>query len=72
MRQRFSTSWIALTLTLWLGVGSVLAHITPPVVLLSEQDAVRARSGSSGAGRLKMSCTASTLAGMRLGSSWLR
>ena len=41
MRQRFATFWIALILTLWLGVGSVLAHITPLVVLLSEQDAVR-------------------------------
>jgi hypothetical protein len=47
MRQRFSTSWIALTLTLWLGVGSVLAHITPPVVLLSEQDAVRGMTGGA-------------------------
>jgi hypothetical protein len=41
MRQRFSLSWVAFTLTLCFGVGSVLAHITPPVVLLSEQDAVR-------------------------------
>src|SRR3989442_16016914 len=47
MRQRFSTSWIALPLTLWLGVGSVLAHITPPVVLLSEQDAVRGMTGGA-------------------------
>src|ERR671922_578437 len=47
MRQRFSLSWIALTLTLWLGVGSVLAHITPPVVLLSEQDAVRGMTGGA-------------------------
>jgi hypothetical protein len=47
MRQRFSPSWIALTLTLWLSVGSVLAHITPPVVLLSEQDAVRSMTGGA-------------------------
>ena len=47
MRQRFSPSWIALTFTLWLGVGSVLAHITPPVVLLSEQDAVRGMTGGA-------------------------
>jgi hypothetical protein len=47
MRQRFSLSWIALTLTLGLGIGSVLAHITPPVVLLSEQDAVRGMTGGA-------------------------
>jgi hypothetical protein len=47
MRQRCATFWIALTLTLWLGVGSVLAHITPPVVLLSEQDAVRDMTGGA-------------------------
>ncbi len=47
MRQRFVPSWIALSLTLWLGVDSVLAHITPPVVLLSEQDAVRSMTGGA-------------------------
>jgi hypothetical protein len=47
MRQRFAPSWITLALTLWLGVGSVLAHITPPVVLLSEQDAVRGMTGGA-------------------------
>ena len=35
------------TLALWLGSGSVLAHITPPVVLLSEQDAVRGMTGGA-------------------------
>ena len=47
MRQRFSTSTAALVLTLWFGSGSVLAHITPPVVLLSEQDAVRGMTGGA-------------------------
>jgi hypothetical protein len=47
MRQRFAPSWIALTLTLWLGLDSALAHITPPVVLLSEQDAVRGMTGGA-------------------------
>ena len=47
MRQRFSTSTAALVLTLWFGSGSVLAHITPPVVLLSEQDAVRSMTGGA-------------------------
>src|SRR2546427_11616484 len=47
MTQRFAPSWIALALTLCLGVGSVLAHITPPVVLLSEQDAVRGMTGGA-------------------------
>jgi hypothetical protein len=47
MRQRFSLSWLAFALTLGLGVGSVLAHITPPVVLLSEQDAVRDMTGGA-------------------------
>jgi hypothetical protein len=47
MRQRCAPFWIALTLTLWLGLGSVLAHITPPVVLLSDQDAVRDMTGGA-------------------------
>jgi len=47
MTQRFDTFWIALALTFCLGVGSVLAHITPPVVLLSEQDAVRGMTGGA-------------------------
>jgi hypothetical protein len=47
MRQRFSPFWITLTLTLWLGLGSAPAHITPPVVLLSEQDAVRGMTGGA-------------------------
>ncbi len=47
MTQRFDTFWIALALTCCLGVGSVLAHITPPVVLLSEQDAVRGMTGGA-------------------------
>lgn len=47
MKQRFAPAWIALPLTLWLGVGSVLAHITPPVVLLSDQDAVRGMTGGA-------------------------
>jgi hypothetical protein len=47
MRQRYTPSWIVLTLTLWLGLGSALAHITPPVVLLSEQDAVRGMTGGA-------------------------
>jgi len=47
MKQRFDTFWIALVLTFCLGVGSVLAHITPPVVLLSEQDAVRGMTGGA-------------------------
>jgi hypothetical protein len=47
MTQRFDSFWIALVLTCCLGVGSVLAHITPPVVLLSEQDAVRGMMGGA-------------------------
>jgi len=47
MKQRFDTCWLALALTFYLGVGSVLAHITPPVVLLSEQDAVRGMTGGA-------------------------
>src|SRR2546426_12534680 len=47
MTQRFAPSWIALALTVCLGVGSVLAHIAPPVVLLSEQDAVRGMTGGA-------------------------
>ena len=47
MTQRFDTCWIALALTFCLGVGSVLAHITPPVVLLAEQDAVRGMTGGA-------------------------
>ena len=47
MKQRFDTCWLALALTFSLGVGSVLAHITPPVVLLSEQDAVRGMTGGA-------------------------
>src|SRR4051812_17082110 len=41
IRINSNTFWITLVLTCCLGFGSVLAHITPPVVLLSEQDAVR-------------------------------
>jgi hypothetical protein len=47
MTQRFDTFWIALALTFCLGIGSGLAHITPPVVLLSEQDAVRGMTGGA-------------------------
>jgi hypothetical protein len=47
MTQRLTPSWIALALTLCLGVGSVLAHITPPVVLLSDQEAVRGMTGGA-------------------------
>jgi hypothetical protein len=47
MRPRFAPAWIALPLTLWLGVGSILAHITPPVMLLSDQDAVRGMTGGA-------------------------
>ena len=47
MRHRLSTLWVALPLLLWLGVEDVLAHITPPVVLLSEQDAVRSMTGGA-------------------------
>src|SRR2546426_5905180 len=47
MIQRFDTFWIALALAFCLGVGSVLAHITPPVVFLSEQDAVRGMTGGA-------------------------
>jgi hypothetical protein len=47
MRPRFAPAWIALPLSLWLGVGSILAHITPPVMLLSDQDAVRGMTGGA-------------------------
>ena len=47
MTPRFNTFWITLVLTCCLGFGSVLAHITPPVVLLSEQDAVRGMTGGA-------------------------
>jgi hypothetical protein len=47
MIHRFDTFGIALGLICCLGVGSVLAHITPPVVLLSEQDAVRGMTGGA-------------------------
>jgi hypothetical protein len=47
MTHRFNTFAIALVLTCCLGVSSVLAHITPPVVLLSEQDAVRGMTGGA-------------------------
>jgi hypothetical protein len=47
MTQHLTPSWIALALTLCLGVGSVLAHITPPVVLLSDQEAVRGMTGGA-------------------------
>jgi hypothetical protein len=47
MTQRLTPSWIALALMLCLGVGSVLAHITPPVVLLSDQEAVRGMTGGA-------------------------
>jgi len=47
MTTRFNTFWIALVLICCLGFGSVLAHITPPVVLLSEQDAVRGMTGGA-------------------------
>ena len=47
MTHRFDTFGIALVLMCCLGVGSVRAHITPPVVLLSEQDAVRGMTGGA-------------------------
>jgi hypothetical protein len=47
MTHRFDTFGIALVLLCSLGIGSVLAHITPPVVLLSEQDAVRGMTGGA-------------------------
>src|SRR5262245_16115309 len=47
MKHRLFTLWIALALLLWPGVAGVLAHITPPVVLLSEQDAVRGMTGGA-------------------------
>jgi len=47
MRHRLYTPWIALSLTLCLGSGSVLAHITPPVVLISDQDVVRSMMGGA-------------------------
>lgn len=47
MRHRHATLWIAGPLLLWLGVEGALSHITPPVVLLSEQDAVRSMTGGA-------------------------
>lgn len=47
MRHRFSTRWLALALLLWPGIEAALAHMTPPVVLLSEQDAVRGMTGGA-------------------------
>ena len=47
MRHRLYTPWIALSLTLCLGSGGVLAYITPPVVLISDQDVVRSMVGGA-------------------------
>lgn len=47
MRQRRYLLWIVLSLTLCPGVNGLLAHMTPPVVLLSEQDAVRGMTGGA-------------------------
>ena len=45
--RRYIILWIVLSLTLCPGVTGLLAHMTPPVVLLSEQDAVRGMTGGA-------------------------
>src|SRR5262245_36746679 len=47
MKARRLTRWLPLLLILVLTSGNLLAHITPPVVLLSERDAVLGMTGGA-------------------------
>jgi hypothetical protein len=47
MRQQTLRLWVVLLGSLVLGIGVVWAHITPPVVLLSERDAILGMMGNA-------------------------
>ena len=47
MRQQTLRPWVVLLCSLCLGIGVVCAHITPPVVLLSERDAILGMMGNA-------------------------
>jgi hypothetical protein len=47
MRQQTLRPWVVLLGSLCFGIGVVCAHITPPVVLLSERDAILGMMGSA-------------------------
>ena len=47
MRRQILRSWVVLLCSLCLGIGVVYAHITPPVVLLSERDAILGMMGNA-------------------------
>ena len=47
MRRQTLRPWVVLLCSLCLGIGVVYAHITPPVVLLSERDAILGMMGNA-------------------------
>ena len=47
MRQKVLRPWVVLLCSLFLSIGVVCAHITPPVVLLSERDAILGMMGNA-------------------------
>jgi hypothetical protein len=47
MRQQTLRPWVVLLCSLCLGIGVVCAHITPPVILLSERDAILGMMGNA-------------------------
>lgn len=47
MRRQTLRPWVVLLCSLCLGIGVVYAHITPPVVLLSERDAILEMMGNA-------------------------
>ena len=47
MRHTGRVYWVIVSWALLLGVGSALAHITPPVILASDRDAIVAMTGGA-------------------------
>jgi len=47
MRQQTLRPWVVLLYSLFLSIGVVWGHITPPVVLLSERDAILGMMGNA-------------------------
>ena len=47
MRQKVLRPWVVLLCSLFLSIGVVCAHITPPVVLFSERDAILGMMGNA-------------------------